>query len=556
MSIQISYGGYQFSFQVITTGNVYDVDQVQRVQEHEQIVFRTSELSYGAGTGTVAAFFEVVFEEDPSGIHWQARAEHSEPIKGIKVMIESFPLGDLITPPGVRTQVPEGPGRCFVYPCGSHPIHERGGETGIIPATGDLPGMSAQFVLIEGAEQTVCIYTHEYPLRVKRYWFYRVGEGLEVHLYSEENASERRSEYTAPVWHIDRAGSLHEAVESYSTWMEDAFDLVPFEQRSDTPEWLRKIALVTILHGVSSDGKICHNFAEMEARLHELARMFPPEHTLIKLTGYEGRIDYHVPDNLPGEELGGHAGFSSFMETAHRLGFKVLLHLNIWGMTYDHPLFPQMRQHQIYDSCGRPTQWSVDFDKDETLEMTFAYISPDVPEFRKVLLACVRHLMEIYAPDAIHMDQSAFLINDLRHNHMRGVAALFKELNEAFPGIVFTGEGPTEWVAGLYPLSSGLGYLWYEADIVDEIFLRTISRYMRCYAHSVSIPPEPYRGVWTLPHIRTWWSEERFRKIQEVHERLHVVPTLVLTDKRIRLDGDLSQMVINQAQRWLTEYLK
>ena len=66
-----------------------------------------------------------------------------------------------------------------------------------------------------------------------------------------------------------------------------------------------RVAFMAILHGVTSDGKMCHTFEEMEARLHELAQIFPPERTLIKVLGHEGRVDYHVPDNLPGEELGG-----------------------------------------------------------------------------------------------------------------------------------------------------------------------------------------------------------------------------------------------------------
>ena len=90
------------------------------------------------------------------------------------------------------------------------------------------------------------------------------------------------------------------------------------------PEWLRRVAFVAILHGVTSDAKMCHTFAEMEARLHELAQIFPPERTLIKVLGHEGRVDYHVPDNLPGEELGGPEGFARFMRSAHDLGFKVL----------------------------------------------------------------------------------------------------------------------------------------------------------------------------------------------------------------------------------------
>ena len=551
MSYGIDFGGYKIGFKVLTTGNVYDVDEVERSEEDGQVVFRATKLSYGAGTGNVPAFFEARFEEQPNGLSWNARAEHAEPIKGIKVFIETFPLGTIIRPPGVRMDLDEGPGRCFVYPSGSHPLRDRGGETGIIPRTGGLPGMAAQFVLIEGPEETICIRGGEHPPRIKRFWFYRQGDRLEVNLYSEENACDRGNQYTAPTWTIEHVPSWENAVDGYVEWMEEAFALVPFEEREDVPDWLRKTCLVTILHGVSSDGKMCHNFAQMEDRLHQLAAVFPPENTLVKLLGHEGRVDYHLPDNLPGEELGGHEGFASFMETAHKLGFRVLLHMNIWGMAFDHPRFPEMRQHQIRDISGWPSQWGVDYDKDEAQEATFAYISPDVAAFRKMQVDGIGLLIDRYKPDAFHMDQSAFPINDLGHNHWRGVGLLFEDLGRAFPNVLFSGEGASEWIAGMYPLSSGQSAMGRGSDANVEMFKRIIGKYMRCYAHSASIPPEPWRGVWTFDEFERWWTEERFRRTEDAYARSGAIPTLVLTDKRISLDGELARLVLDRAQRWL-----
>ena len=61
------------------------------------------------------------------------------------------------------------------------------------------------------------------------------------------------------------------------------------------------------------------------------------------------------------------------------------------------------------------------------------------------MVDCIGRLVNDYAVDAFHLDQSAFPINDLHHDHMRGVGLLFEELQAALPGVLFTGEGTSEW---------------------------------------------------------------------------------------------------------------
>ncbi|MCZ0940005.1 MAG: hypothetical protein OXJ55_15285, partial [Caldilineaceae bacterium] len=203
------------------------------------------------------------------------------------------------------------------------------------------------------------------------------------------------------------------------------------------------------------------------------------------------------------------------------------------------------------------------YDKDENIEPTFAYISPDAPEFRQLMVDCIGRLVYDYAIDAFHLDQSAFPINDLRHDHMRGVGLLFEELQAAYPGVLFTGEGTSEWVAGMYALSSGQGeILWIDMELghdgsrLDELvnaemYCRLLGNYMLSYGSSGSIGPEPRRGVWTFPHPRIWWSERKFRAWQDFFERLDVIPTLVLTDKHVKTDSALARLVLDRAEQWL-----
>ena len=125
MASRISFGGYTFLFQVLTTSNAYTAEFSEPVQEGERLIFRAQEVSYGDDSGRVPALFEVSFSGSPQAVSWQARAEHSEPVKGIKAFVESLPFGKVVTPPGLRWEISESAGQCFVFPHGAYPVRGR-----------------------------------------------------------------------------------------------------------------------------------------------------------------------------------------------------------------------------------------------------------------------------------------------------------------------------------------------------------------------------------------------------------------------------------------------
>ena len=257
-------------------------------------------------------------------------------------------------------------------------------------------------------------------------------------------------------------------------------------------------------------------------------------------------LTWHWPDNGPAPELGGHDGFDYLMEIAHRLGFHVMPHLNVWGASFDNPATDGLLAYRILDGEGRPVNWSYDYDQDEIAEEIFAYISPDAPEWRAVLRQKVREIVD-RGVDAVFLDQTGTYINDLRYDHFRGLRALYAELRAELPGVQFTCEGPTtELSASLCPLLAGVSAS--DNDDANEMYRRLFGPYVRQHGHSASIPPEPYRGVWSTPPGR-WWNEEHFTGHHDRASQVNGIPTLNLTDKRIRLDGDLAASVLKRAHR-------
>ena len=116
------------------------------------------------------------------------------------------------------------------------------------------------------------------------------------------------------------------------------------------------------------------------------------------------------------------------------------------------------------------------------------------------------------------------------------------------PAVQFTGEGPnTELSASLCPLLSGV--TGASSETAAEMYRRLLGPYVREHGHSASLAPEPYRGVWAVGRSG-WWSAERFAEQQERAARMGAIPTLNLTDQRIRLTGPHVRDVLDLARHY------
>ncbi len=542
----ISFGGYRLAFSLLTTLNCYEPADPVVSETTDGLVASTTTFSYGEGSGSTPGLFRVTLQRRERGISWQASAEHPEPIKGIMVTVGPLPAGPVMVPPsGEVDRWEDERGRCFVYPGGYYPLRHVS-STGVAPGSGPLPGWGAQFALLRGDGGYRYLHTHEYPPRVKKLWLYPHGDQLELMLYSEADACRRSNEYVAPTWYLDEVSDWRQAVEDYRGWMAEAFGLRPVAERPDAQPWLMDVSLVVVLHGLSHYGTICHDYATMERRLTELAALYPPQRTLVKLVGYEGRIDRRWPDNGPADALGGPAAFRQFVSTAHRLGYRVMPHLNVWGASYENPITADLLAYQVRDGEGRPVSWSYDYDHDEVAEEIMAYISPDAPEWRTLLGSKIKELVESYGIDAIFLDQVGTFVNDSRYDHFRGLQTLYRELRTAMPAVQFIGEGPnTELSTSLCPLLSGV--TWAPSEAGAEMYRRLLGPYVLEHGHSASLAPEPYRGVWAAQRAG-WWSPERFAEQEERAARMGAIPTLNLTDRRISLGNERVRGVLARAQ--------
>ncbi len=544
--MEINFSGYTFTFYLLTTKNRYEPENYTLTHVPAGLVASSQSFSFGDGAGSKSGKIEVVFTVNEKSLTWKAYAEFDELIKGIKVAINPIPVGKVTVPLDSEFTLNEGDqGRVFVYPGGYYPLRHVS-STQVSPASGPLPCWASQFVVIHSNDHSLFISAHEFPPRVKKIWIYRKASWQEIHLYSEENANERRTTYEAPEWTIESVKDWHLAVKDYAQWMSNVFGMVPFEQRPQVQSWMQNIGLTVIFHGIAHDGKIGFDFKAMASCLKDLSYLYPANKTLVKITGFEGNIDRRWPTSKPAEELGGEQEFQYLVKTAHAHGYHLLPHLNVWGASYENPETQDFLKYQIFDQEGHPATWSYDYDQDEIAEEIFAYISPDVSEWRDALKGKIRGLIE-RGMDAIYLDQTGTFINDLHHNHYRGLRSLYEELYDEFPSTQFTCEAPlTEINTSLCPVICGIP-IFQEQSLAD-LYNLLFGQFVRSYGYN--LPPEPFRGVWGSTHTLDWWTEERFKQYYVRSDLVKGIPSLNLVDQRIRLDSDQVKYVLDFARNY------
>ena len=205
--------------------------------------------------------------------------------------------------------------------------------------------------------------------------------------------------------------------------MEEAFE--PW-RLSDVPSWVEDIGLVIIV------GKLDLNLLE------ELAEEVDPSKTLLYLVHWrKDGYDQNYPDYTPVEEFG------DFVKAAHGYGYRVMPHANLVGLSPYHPLYPEFQQYQFRNPRNGDLEgWKWDKPADPH---RFAYINNASSKFRDLLVSRLKEVWETHQVDAFHLDISHRVINDANGlieglTAAQGNVLMHKELAEAMPGVVFSGE--------------------------------------------------------------------------------------------------------------------
>ena len=317
------------------------------------------------------------------------------------------------------------------------------------------------------------------------------------------------------IWRLNAyVGDWCVPAQIYRDWMEATFD--PW-RLSDVPAWVQDIGLVA--DDVRLDIKT----------LERLAEQVNPTQTLLYLISWRkhGGHDVNYPDYIPKDELGG------FVEAAHRLGYRVMLHVNLHSFSAYHPRYPEFQSFQIRYPNGELSGWKWDeLDSPERL----AHITLAHSNWRNLLVQSWKAIWEEYNIDAFHLDTSHYVVND-GNGLIEGLTSaqanvlMHMELAEAMPGVVFGGEN------------------LHEVTFFRESFAQRVP-------WSAEIKPHPISAFLFSPYTHSYGSigfpppnSLEYHTHLDAYEGRGILPTLSIWRERV-LDGHHMQQMLSVVRQW------
>ncbi len=326
---------------------------------------------------------------------------------GVSWSIEEIPLDAAIIVPGrsgVRLTA-DCPGRRHQF---DYPI-----------------GWEAQLVIVEMPGRGFYVWADDVQGRFKRLVVERDQYGWRLELATMNHAPfEKHTTCQSVDWRLNvYQGDWRVPARRYRDWAVANFRPTRIEDQK--PDWVKDIRAMVIM-GMD------------RAVLDALPDRFDPRQTILyvpswRSAGYDR--DYPVYDE-PYEKL------KPFIERAHQLGFRVMLHVNYFGVDPLNAAYREFEPFQVRSPWGEhEKQWWLW--TRATPEIRFAYINPACKAWRDHFTTAMVKLCRGYDIDSLHLDQTLCIFND--HNGpiddmsmIEGNNSLHPQLREAPPTAALT----------------------------------------------------------------------------------------------------------------------
>ena len=470
---------------------------------------------------------------DGDGLRYDLRAEGPEPIWMAEWKLLGLDLAEVVVPAlggqALSAAMPPETQVTYKYPFWWNAQFALGqlgadGDGGVWLRTEDV---APHFKLLR---------VHKVEEQVDRF---ALGLGFEADAPVERNVLERAFRFDG------YAGSWREPAEAYRRWMADSLGLGPYRDHPHFPAWADDVTMVLEVWGMRKDlGRPAHTFDDTIERIEAFAELHPPAQTLLYLPGYaEGGVDSRIPDYGPSEPLGGDAGFRRLVDRAHALGYRVMIHSNILGMTYTHPRYPDFARHQVVDAFGQRLGWGNDMDGDWLPEPFFAYINPGADAWGELMEETLGRLIRDFGLDAVFLDQTLLAFNVSEGpNFVDGMRRHVERLQRAFPGVLFAGEGLHEQVLPALPFNQIHGI-----DSIGEVHGMDGEKPWRT-VHPVSVEVFGPHTRFVAHLLTKHPSSPAFAAQEAAYAALGVVPGLVLYRKSQGMDGPAVEAMLARAR--------
>lgn len=287
----------------------------------------------------------------------------------------------------------------------------------------------AQLAIFDGHVGALGIWIEDERFAPKNVMVMKDGARVSLSFESHHlgDFSERRRIATPRIRLSAYSGDWRRPAQVYREWMEQHFD--PLENGA-RPAWVDSIACLVI-----------HRSAEVTATLDSLASWLPPQQVLIYVPDWRAHgFDINYPDYTPAPEAVG------FVAHAKKLGFRVMLHTNPYGIAPYNPEFDNFTDvHFTNPFTGEILGWLLGTGAPER----HAWFNPGSAELQELFLQRVGTIVNTLAIDAIQLDVDYAAWNS--DNGMiadetpgQGNRTFHRRLVETFPHMVWGGENLTE----------------------------------------------------------------------------------------------------------------
>ncbi len=512
--------GHKFGFRIFTPSNTYGIDPSKLTvrSKGDPPAVRAEGLTWAGGQEKAPGGLDAQFRKSQSGIEWTVRAWGPEPIKAIATLVESLPIGRIahydspFRDPGQEEQL-------FFYP---HSGRRYG------------TSISSPLLIIQPPEESLLyVQSLDGAVRPKRFYLEPRGDGYRLELVAEELARRWTAEWESPPWRMARAETPGEIYRAHHSHLEEAYGLVPWEERSDVPDWTRKTRLVLTLHGTHWTGYVFNNYAQMLEILRWVSGQIEGQRVLVYLPGWDGRYYWDYPRYKAYERMGGQDGFRRLIGDGHALGFRFMPMFSINSSNRYDPQFREYREALAHWPDGQPS-WIdfVDWDNDRAVEAWQPLMNIGAPAWQELLSTRIARVVEEYGVDAVFLDIAHFWQNDRRWDMYEGTVGLVEGLRERFPGLLVSGEWYYDALLRLFPLVQGPGD--------PTLYPGGLTRYVRSFGHLSH--PAPGLGS-------TGVHEYGFRGFDAatLQMRGDQIPTVSVVDDTFHSHRDLLAKIIDRA---------
>lgn len=396
----------------------------------------------------------------------------------------------------------------------------------------DYPqGWEAQLVIIEGKGHGFYVFADDPACRFKRLTVTRTTGRWRLQFTTINDAPfDALTDCQSVRWHLNcYGGDWRVPARRYRDWMRANFQSETVADRR--PAWAKDIR-ACVIEGMSIP------------LIEELAKRLDPKQTLLYIPDWrKAGYDRNYPDyTLPRDEFG------PFLDRAHELGFRVMPHVNYFGVDPLNAEYEDFRRFHVRSPWGDHDHEWWDWDRAKP-PIKFAYINPASAKWRKRFVGAMAELCRRFPIDALHLDQTLCIYNDHNGridgmNMTEGNIALHRDLRAALPDVAISGEGLNEVTCRYESFAQrhvwGLDHsegTWNESwlarahPICSYLFLP----HTTIYGYLGMAPPD---------------ADQLYAAWNEAYEHFGVIPTLKTGIEKLKSPAGFLRQFFDEAKFW------